>query len=191
MKKSVLFLAFVALFSIACDNAQNNQPATEQKAAEAPKTEVAQTTINKTTEAAKTTDTETSGDVVKRGTALSSAEIVRAAQIMENPKSFEGKNLTVEGQIARVCQEKGCWMELTEKEGDPGMRITFKDYAFFVPTDSQGKKVKAEGKLELKVMPKEQVEHLVGEGSKLKVNPDGTANTVSLVASGVEVYPTK
>jgi hypothetical protein len=192
MKKSVLFLAFVALFSLACDNAQNNQPATEQKAAEVPKTEVAPNTTNNTSDTAKATDTATSSeDVVKRGAALSSTETVRAAQVMENPKSFEGKNLTVEGKIARVCQEKGCWMELTEKEGDPGMRITFKDYAFFVPTDSQGKKVKAEGKLELKVMPKEQVEHLVGEGSKLKVNPDGTANTVSLVASGVEVYSTK
>lgn len=179
MKKSILFLALI--FAVACANQQNNntQPApTEQKATETKATETANTASLVTA----------SGEVIKRGAPLSSASLVKASQVLEDPKSYEGKNLVVEGKIARVCQAKGCWMEITEKEGDPGMRITFKDYGFFVPTDASGKKVKAEGKVELKVLPKGEVEHYVSEGAKLKVNPDGTSNTVSLVASGVEVY---
>jgi Domain of unknown function (DUF4920) len=187
MKKSILFLTLTLVFTVACASQENNntQPApTEQKATENKTT----ATENTPTNTANTNPSTASSEIVKRGTALGNTTLIQIGQIMENPKSYEGKTLTVEGKIARVCQAKGCWMELTEKEGDPGMRITFKDYGFFVPTDSQGKKVKAEGQLELKVMPKDQVEHLVSEGSKLKVNPDGTANTISLVASGVEVY---
>ncbi|MBI4853703.1 MAG: DUF4920 domain-containing protein [Acidobacteria bacterium] len=183
MKKSLLFLALIAIFSIGCNQPNNTQPAqTEQKTAKAspPSTE----TTSNTSSSSETI----SSEVIKRGAALSGSTVVQVTQVMESPKSYEGKTLTVEGQIARVCQAKGCWMELTEKEGDPGMRITFKDYGFFVPTDSQGKKVKAEGKVELKVLPKDEVEHYVSEGAKLKVNSDGTSNTVSLVASGVEVY---
>lgn len=184
MKKSILFLAFVALFTIGCNSPENTiQP--PEKATES------KTSSNET--APSSTETKTASEtpnseVVKRGAPLGASTSVQVAQIMENPKSYEGQTLTVEGQIARVCKAKGCWMELTEKEGDPGVRITFKDYGFFVPTDSQGKKVKAEGKVELKVLPKTDVDHFISEGSKLKVNPDGTANTVSLVANGVEVY---
>jgi hypothetical protein len=36
-------------------------------------------------------------------------------------------------------------------------------------------------------LSKEDVEHLVGEGAQIDVNPDGTATEVSFVADGVEL----
>lgn len=189
MKKSILFLSLTLAIAIACASPENNTAQTEQKnqteKATEPKT--ASTEITPSNEA-NASSTIASGEVVKRGAPLSNTTLVKASQVLGNPKSYDGKTLIVEGKIARVCQAKGCWMEITEKEGEAGMRITFKDYGFFVPIDSSGKKVKAEGKVELKVLPKDEVEHFTSEGSKLKVNPDGTANTISFVASGVEVY---
>ena len=45
--------------------------------------------------------------------------------------------------IEAVCQKKGCWMDLTN--GDEKMRVTFKDYAFFMPKDASGKEAIVEG----------------------------------------------
>jgi hypothetical protein len=41
------------------------------------------------------------------------------------------------GKIDAVCQKKGCWMELKNADGTT-MRVTFKDYAFFMPKDASG-----------------------------------------------------
>ena len=50
----------------------------------------------------------------------------------------------IEGTINATCAMKGCWMTLDGEEGD--VRVTFKDYGFFVPTDGQeGKTAVIEG----------------------------------------------
>lgn len=53
-------------------------------------------------------------------------------------------NIKVEGVIEEVCQKKGCWMTLKMKDGET-IRVTFKDYGFFMPLDAAGKTVVAEG----------------------------------------------
>lgn len=50
----------------------------------------------------------------------------------------------ITGEVADVCQKKGCWMELKTADGK-GLRITFKDYGFFMPKDCHGKTAIAEG----------------------------------------------
>jgi hypothetical protein len=55
--------------------------------------------------------------------------------------TFEGK---VRGEIKEVCVNKGCWMTMALPDGNL-MRVTFKDYGFFVPTDAQGYQVVIEG----------------------------------------------
>lgn len=44
----------------------------------------------------------------------------------------------VTAPVSAVCQKKGCWMELKAADGST-MRVTFKDYGFFVPKDAAGK----------------------------------------------------
>lgn len=41
------------------------------------------------------------------------------------------------GKVDAVCQKKGCWMELKNADGS-AMRVTFKDYGFFMPKDASG-----------------------------------------------------
>lgn len=49
------------------------------------------------------------------------------------------------GKIEAVCKNKGCWLTIANSVGEP-MRITFKDYGFFVPMDCNGKTAIFEGK---------------------------------------------
>jgi hypothetical protein len=55
--------------------------------------------------------------------------------------SFEGQ---IAGQIKEVCASKGCWLTMDLPSGQ-SMRVTFKDYGFFVPTNSAGFPVILEG----------------------------------------------
>lgn len=43
----------------------------------------------------------------------------------------------IQGEIKEVCTSKGCWLSMDLPNGE-SMRVTFKDYGFFVPTNSQG-----------------------------------------------------
>lgn len=126
-------------------------------------------------------------EIVKRGAAIGNSPTVELAKLAANPKAFVGKKVIVEGKIDKVCSKKGCWMELTTPDSKAGIRVTFKDYGFFVPTDSQGMKVRAEGEVTIKTHSKADAEHLAGEGARLHRNADGTATEVNFVASGVEL----
>lgn len=47
----------------------------------------------------------------------------------------EGRVETVlEAEIITSCVKKGCWMTVVNPDGDE-VRVTFKDYGFFVPTE--------------------------------------------------------
>ena len=48
------------------------------------------------------------------------------------------------GTIKSVCQVKGCWMNVT-LDNDAEVFVRFKDYGFFVPTDSADKEVTING----------------------------------------------
>ena len=59
---------------------------------------------------------------------------------------------------------------------------------FFVPTDSAGSHAKVQGTLAVNTVPAERVAHLESEGGKFpNKNPDGSANELRLVATGVEL----
>lgn len=51
----------------------------------------------------------------------------------------------LKSDVESVCKVKGCWMNLQE-EGTEPMRVMFKDYAFFVPLDCEGKQAIVEGR---------------------------------------------
>lgn len=53
------------------------------------------------------------------------------------------KRIRVQATVEDVCRVKGCWMQLTD--GDRIIRVTFRDYGFFVPMDIAGKTVIADG----------------------------------------------
>jgi hypothetical protein len=50
----------------------------------------------------------------------------------------------MQGKIIEVCSKKGCWMTMNLSD-DKNMRVTFKDYEFFVPLDAGGKQTIIQG----------------------------------------------
>jgi hypothetical protein len=77
---------------------------------------------------------------------------------------FQGK---VRGEIKEVCVKKGCWMTLSMPDGNL-MRVTFKDYGFFVPTNSQGYPVIVEGKAVKSVIDVATLRHYAEDAGKSK-----------------------
>src|ERR1044071_2790355 len=131
-----------------------------------------------------------SSDRVLRGDPIGAdATRVSFADALKEPQKYDGKKVVIEGVVRRVCQAEGCWMEIGPKaEGEESVRVTF-DHKFAVPKDSSKMNFRAEGTLKLKTLSKETVEHLVkDDGAKIKTNPDGTANEVTFLATGVELW---
>lgn len=111
------------------------------------------------------------------------------ASILGDPTAFADKEVIVEGDVKRACSKKGCWMEIASADAkDEACRVTFKDYGFFVPTDSPGKRARLVGQVSIKTLSRAHTEHLEAEGAHFaRKNPDGTAVEVQIVARGVEL----
>ncbi|WP_057936456.1 DUF4920 domain-containing protein [Algoriphagus resistens] len=92
---------------------------------------------------------------------VSPAEMV---SIVEKEGNFEGK---ITGKINEVCTKKGCWLTMDLPNGQ-SMRVTFKDYGFFVPTTSQGYPVVLEGKALLTETDVETLRHYAEDEGKSK-----------------------
>jgi Domain of unknown function (DUF4920) len=75
----------------------------------------------------------------------------------------------VKGKVSGVCQKKGCWMTLVpEQPGKPEMRVSFKDYAFFMPKDLSGHTVIIDGFALVETTPIEDLRHYAQDAGKSK-----------------------
>jgi hypothetical protein len=131
-----------------------------------------------------------SGETITRGGALvKGTKKVSLEKVLKKPDDYSGQIVAVEGVIVRSCKKEGCWMEMAAKEGGKSVRVTFGDHAFFIPLNSAGMKVKAQGTFKTKVLSKEHVDHLINDdGAKFdNRNADGTVTEVSFDAIGVEL----
>jgi len=70
---------------------------------------------------------------------------VDSLQSIVTANSAEIPSIKVAGTVEAVCKKKGCWMELVKADGST-MRVTFKDYSFFVPKNCDGKQAIVLGK---------------------------------------------
>jgi uncharacterized protein DUF4920 len=123
------------------------------------------------------------GVVLVRGEPLpENAKLVPVATVLSKPK--DGQQVFVEGVVRRACSQMGCWMELAAAQDVPGVRVTFKDYGFFVPTDSAGAKARVQGTVRVAELSAAQSEHLRAEGGSMAA---GAQREVRLVATGVEL----
>ena len=127
------------------------------------------------------------------GSAIGAGNRAKLSEVLAEPAQYEGKTVVVEGEVRRVCKKMGCWMELATANSDtaPGCRVFFGAHQFFIPKDSDGARARVQGEVQVQKVQASFVEHLEQEGASFKSkNPDGTANEVRLVASGVELTRT-
>ena len=113
-----------------------------------------------------------------------SGEAVGVGELIANSEQYEGKEVLVETRIAKVCQKKGCFF-VAQHEADT-VRVTFKNYGFFLPTDSGGKTVRLAGTFSREPLSKEQADHYaedLGEEAPASVPEFQYA----IVATGVSI----
>ena len=122
-----------------------------------------------------------------RGDKLKGLPKVELATLLKDPTGQDGKAVSVEGKVRKACERKGCWMELAGDDKGPGVRVTFKDYGFFVPIDSAGRTARVEGVVSVKTLTDEMAKHYESEGAIVPRGKDGKPREVQLVASGVEL----
>jgi hypothetical protein len=88
----------------------------------------------------------------------------KLSAIMKDKKEMETK---VKGKVIEVCKKKGCWMTL-DIGNNQTMRVTFKDYAFFVPKDCNGKEMVIEGVAKKEVTDVAALKHYAEDAGKSK-----------------------
>ncbi len=106
-------------------------------------------------------------------------------QLMAENDSVQVK---LKGEIDKTCKMKGCWM--TVKTGDSStMRVTFKDYGFFVPKEGQeGKSAIFDGILTKKVTSVETLKHFAQDEGRSALEIESITEPkkeYTFVASGV------
>ena len=130
----------------------------------------------------------TDSAIVLRGGAVPAGAGLPVAQLVAGARNYTTKPVIVEGIITRECTDKGCWMQVAPSADANGMRVTFKDYAFFIPQSMVGRRARMTGMTKVTTHSKAAADHLIGEGAPLQRNADGTATEVQFVASGVELH---
>ncbi|MCS6913056.1 MAG: DUF4920 domain-containing protein [Myxococcales bacterium] len=125
------------------------------------------------------------------GAPLSDAPAMPVSALIAEAHKYDGQEVKVQGRVGAVCQKKGCWMTLGDDEpGGPKVRVTFKDYAFFVPKNSLGRTATVEGRFQVATLSQAEAQHYADDeaqaGAPRRV-VQGPERTLSLVAAGVEL----
>ncbi|MDX6769924.1 MAG: DUF4920 domain-containing protein [Elusimicrobiota bacterium] len=120
------------------------------------------------------------------GAPLTVVETTPLAEALAEPEAFAGKEIAVEAVVTKACRKKGCWMVL--KDGDREVRVTFKDYGFFVPKTLADRRARVQGTVARQTLSVKDARHfLKDEGASREAIKKVTApvESVSFVATGV------
>ncbi|MEX0724596.1 MAG: DUF4920 domain-containing protein [Gracilimonas sp.] len=112
-------------------------------------------------------------------------DAVSLTDLISEAEKFSSKEVTLETEVAQVCEKKGCFF--VANDGDNSARITFKDYGFFIPTDSKGKKVKLIGQFEIKDLSEDQAKHYAEDAGEDPDEIKGVQKEYTIVATSVMV----
>jgi hypothetical protein len=94
---------------------------------------------------------------------------------------------TVRGEVSGVCQAKGCWMTITQANGEE-MMVKFKDYGFFMPKDIAGREVIMHGKASYQTTPVDELRHYAEDAGKTQEEIEAITEPkreLSFLADGV------
>jgi hypothetical protein len=119
------------------------------------------------------------------GAGVTLGSTVPADDVLAQPSEFGGKILRLTGKVDSVCAKKGCWMRIGTSEKN--ILVRFREYGFFVPTDSAGREVIMEGVASISEISVEMRRHYLEDAGKpeeaAKVTEPETA--VTFLATGV------
>ena len=120
---------------------------------------------------------------LKLGKPLTQKEPLPLATVLAKPADYIGKTIQVKGKITEVCEMMGCWMDLTNDEGQK-LRIKVNDGEIEFPKDAAGKTAVAEGRFDKIELTKEQAIARAKEEAEER----GKKFDPASVTSGMTIY---
>lgn len=114
---------------------------------------------------------------------------IAAKQLVEKMAEKPEMVARVTGTVTDVCQVKGCWMKVALDNGKI-MRISFKDYGFFMPKDIAGKTVVFEGIAKKTETTVAELKHYAEDAGKSKEEIEkitAPLKEITFVANGVYI----
>lgn len=178
--KALIVIAVTFIVSIGCSRPDSARAQADDQSQTAKKTQAV-------SQAEAPATKKQSPKVIKRGSALPQGDYLSLDQIIKDPESFANRSVLVTGQVSAVCQAKGCWMSIKSGSSNASARVTFKDYAFFVPKDSKGMRGKMKGVVQVKMLSEGERKHLAEDG-RVDVSEIPKAE-LRIQAEGLELYP--
>ena len=126
-------------------------------------------------------------DKTEFGAPITMKDSISIDEAIQKSKSGDSGELLIAAKVQKVCKSKGCWLGFQSEEGD--VRVTFKDYGFFVPFEIEGKEVLVQGTIKKKTMTLDDTKHFVEDegGDPDKVTEPRTEYRV--IATGVKIKP--
>lgn len=106
----------------------------------------------------------------KLGDAITITSETPIASIVASPAVFHGKAIATEGTVKAVCQERGCWMTITDDSQETAM-VRMHGHSFFVPKSSSGKRARVQGTV---VLVRDQKECDESKGQMAEIELDAT-----------------
>ncbi|MFN2429174.1 MAG: DUF4920 domain-containing protein [Cryomorphaceae bacterium] len=146
MRKLLFALPIILLASCGSENSNNSTENSEAMGADATASKVQEMSMY--------------GDTISTEGAMAPADFL--AQL-EGKDTLKTK---LEATINQTCKMKGCWMTLDMENGEQ-MRVSFKDYGFFVPKEGvEGKKAIVEGFAFTDTISVDHLKHLAEDEGK-------------------------
>lgn len=116
-----------------------------------------------------------SSSIYTAGTSFDTKEAITITEML-NQFTTDSAEFVIKGTIDKVCQVKGCWMHLEMPDSTQSMRVTFKDYEFFVPKDASGKTAIIKGIVKQDTTSVEDLRHYAVDGG---MTEEEAANTIT------------
>ena len=132
----------------------------------------------------------TDANFVNFGEEIGDANVLTRAEMKAQYEQLaEGDTLNVafKSEVEKVCKKKGCWMSLDLGE-DEATFVRFKDYAFFVPLNSEERETVVKGKAFISKTSVEELKHYAKDAGKSQEEIDaitGPKVEYAFMADGV------
>ncbi|MEQ9424722.1 MAG: DUF4920 domain-containing protein [Cyclobacteriaceae bacterium] len=99
------------------------------------------------------------------GDSISPNDVVDIGALASAMNGADSVELKITGTIDKTCKMKGCWMTL--KTPNEPVRVTFKDYGFFVPKQGQeGNEAVVEGTAYRTITSVDELKHYAKDAGK-------------------------
>lgn len=93
------------------------------------------------------------------GEPLTLQETTPISDILAEPDAFVGERVLVEGTVAEVCSNMGCWMDIVGEDDTETIRVKVDDGVIVFPQKATGKRARVEGTVEkLELTEEEAIE---------------------------------